>query len=970
MATKTQWSKTGLKLVCDVSSTPVPEPKQVYAIPVIPVDAAPLITVTLETLSDSRNGIRVAPTCIPLPAVEAEEWSLWWKWAGAATWSSRAVDAAGFSFLLEQPNPNTTYQFRLQRTCGAQVYDYPTASITTNADPVVTLLVPIEQSITAVQEVADDAAATANAAQAAANTASAGISAINSDDILSRAKKPQLISDYNAEWQIQTKLGVQSNALGITTDKLAYEAKVTALTSFLNGLSPSWSDTAQDTPLGTGGGQTLRAKWADIATYRTALQTAISGAQSNNAQAAAIASAATTAMQKAAYTTDGVMLDGRTLAGGSITAATMANSNSTNLIPNPNSEATAPAGGWPIGAWEAVALNLSDVNAYSGNNDRILGPSGFASLTPNIPTVEGEQFYFEAQAKANSGGAAKILIIPKDKTGTPISYPASSVNSAFSYSKLSFNATMPAGTCSVVFAIQNNTASGYCWFDNLYAGKVLVSGMIGANAVVAGTVAAQAITAKNLIVANFDNLFTNPNGVPPYAGYSSSRNYDHDRWAVTDAGSPNGYSHLLNATAQGHEIGVGFHQDEGTALQVCGGERYYMTARFNGGGGIYWFATKKTGEVTGSGLVVGAASWAVTPLTLRVPDNSAKLNIYAFCGSGACTVTDLYLRRMADSNLIVDGTFTALFQRFGNDLQSTNYSPGSSSAACTGLRLSSAPYNAYEIGNPNPIPVQGEVGSNLIVAGYKAATLADQVFNRSISYSTPGTYTWVAPQGCKYVRAVVCGAGGGGGGAYTTTYGGGGGGGGSAISVDIPVVPGNSYSIIVGAGGLGGVTSADGGDGGDSSISGINGETGIALAIQKGKGGKGGKKGTSTAYGAGGNGGAIGSTVTINGGIGSATAGTVGGSGGSASYISSASTACAGGGGGCNSDGGASVDCLGGVLISGPAGAGRGGASPLGIGQGHVSNGQISIGPGSGGYGMRVGYQAGDGGPGFVSLRW
>jgi hypothetical protein len=73
-------------------------------------------------------------------------------------------------------------------------------------------------------------------------------------------------------------------------------------------------------------------------------------------------------------------------------------------------------------------------------------------------------------------------------------------------------------------------------------------------------------------------------------------------------------------------------------------------------------------------------------------------------------------------------------------------------------------------------------------------------------FTTPGTYSWTAPVGVKSVSAVVVGGGGGccnlGG---ADTYGtGGGGGGGLTYGNNIPVVPGQSYTVFVGAGGANG----------------------------------------------------------------------------------------------------------------------------------------------------------------------
>ena len=85
---------------------------------------------------------------------------------------------------------------------------------------------------------------------------------------------------------------------------------------------------------------------------------------------------------------------------------------------------------------------------------------------------------------------------------------------------------------------------------------------------------------------------------------------------------------------------------------------------------------------------------------------------------------------------------------------------------------------------------------------------------KTLSYTTPGTYTWTAPEGVTSVTATVAGAGGGGGGGIKyqihkvgTSHGssgysnGGDGGNGDKQAKTINVIPGNQYTIVVGAGG-------------------------------------------------------------------------------------------------------------------------------------------------------------------------
>jgi hypothetical protein len=63
-------------------------------------------------------------------------------------------------------------------------------------------------------------------------------------------------------------------------------------------------------------------------------------------------------------------------------------------------------------------------------------------------------------------------------------------------------------------------------------------------------------------------------------------------------------------------------------------------------------------------------------------------------------------------------------------------------------------------------------------------------------YTTPGTYSWTVPDGITSVSVVCVGGGGSGG-----THGTGGGGGGLGWKNNITVIPGQSYTVVVGAGG-------------------------------------------------------------------------------------------------------------------------------------------------------------------------
>ncbi len=188
------------------------------------------------------------------------------------------------------------------------------------------------------------------------------------------------------------------------------------------------------------------------------------------------------------------------------------------------------------------------------------------------------------------------------------------------------------------------------------------------------------------------------------------------------------------------------------------------------------------------------------------------------------------------------------------------------------------------------------------------------------SQTTAGTYYWTVPCGVTSVNIELWGAGGAGGGVLANTFpaAGGGGAGGAYVRTDnYAVIPGKTYKIVVGAGGVG--VSGGNGTSGESSyfldentVCALGGKGGSVgkLKYQSGSGGEqvsSGNIGFSGAYSYYGGAGAKGSS--------GATAGGGGGSAGNASNGTSASGtsgAVAVTGGGAGADAGSSASALGG----------------------------------------------------------
>lgn len=236
---------------------------------------------------------------------------------------------------------------------------------------------------------------------------------------------------------------------------------------------------------------------------------------------------------------------------------------------------------------------------------------------------------------------------------------------------------------------------------------------------------------------------------------------------------------------------------------------------------------------------------------------------------------------------------------------------------------------------------------NILMAAAGASTAAPP---GQVTYTTQGTYSWVAPAGVTSV-CVVC-VGGGGGGSYDNgyySYRSGGAGGGLGYGNNIPVTPGSVYQIYVGARGDGGYSqSTIGGDGSRSLFRDVSAGVDLVYAY-------GGRGGTGSGVSAGGDaagprltgkglGGSTSSSTTVTGGGGGA--GGYGGNGGNGGYSGvNAQPGSGGGGGG------------GGSAIGGSSYGGNGGGVGL-FGQGgNGSAGALGTngGAGSGGFGTLFG---------------
>lgn len=230
-------------------------------------------------------------------------------------------------------------------------------------------------------------------------------------------------------------------------------------------------------------------------------------------------------------------------------------------------------------------------------------------------------------------------------------------------------------------------------------------------------------------------------------------------------------------------------------------------------------------------------------------------------------------------------------------------------------------------------------GTTLGASGWSDPVLfITSVTPGELAYTTPGSFSLVVPANVSSISAVGIGGGAGGG----NSEGGGGGGGALAYKNNVSVTPGETLTVIVGAGGAaqsaGGATQikrgstilleALGGAAGNGNGGGLGGQ--ISFGIYADGGGNGGDGGGNTFGGTGGGGG--------TGGYGGSLGNLSGGNGGKGGVNGSVATAGVGGAGGGGFHGG-------GIGI---AGGGGGGTGILGLGSNGIAAASTGIGGGGG----------------------
>lgn len=294
--------------------------------------------------------------------------------------------------------------------------------------------------------------------------------------------------------------------------------------------------------------------------------------------------------------------------------------------------------------------------------------------------------------------------------------------------------------------------------------------------------------------------------------------------------------------------------------------------------------------------------------------------------------------------------------------------------AITGYVVVASPGGAFNSGASSPITVSGLTnGTAYTFKAYAinafgngplsaASNSVTPQIPQQIEFTTAGTYTWVAPAGLSpSTVSVVCV--GGGGSCGSNQYGGGGGG--LGYKNNYSVTAGNSYTVVVGAGGF--VSS-----GLNTGVSGENSyfvSTGI---VRGGGGGGSGAAGTYTGDGGGNGGTAFGSGSGYPNWSGGGGAGGYAGNGGNGAVNGTSAGSNGAGGGGGGGGGGNGSSGGGGVGLLGQGASGNGGATG-GSGQGGFggsggTNGNYNPGGLYGGGAGQASTNTGQGGGGAVRI--
>lgn len=180
-----------------------------------------------------------------------------------STWSS------GIPSWLADANlgTNTTIVGATYRTNWGNLYNARTTLLNAIAAKAKTLADAAQSTANTAQSTASTAQSTANTAASNAINALNQLTTIGSDNYLSKNEKPWITKEYDA--LIAEQAGITASAGSMyPTELAAYTNALSALTTYLNGLSPAYNSYTTDTSIV---GTTFRAKFNDAYAAKQAL---------------------------------------------------------------------------------------------------------------------------------------------------------------------------------------------------------------------------------------------------------------------------------------------------------------------------------------------------------------------------------------------------------------------------------------------------------------------------------------------------------------------------------------------------------------------------------------------------------------------------------------------------------------------------------------------------------------------------
>jgi hypothetical protein len=274
-------------------------------------------------------------------------------------------------------------------------------------------------------------------------------------------------------------------------------------------------------------------------------------------------------------------------------------------------------------------------------------------------------------------------------------------------------------------------AAGTAWTDVLVA----TTGLFGQ------------LFANNLVVANFDNLIPNPNSdqAPPTGGWPSG-SFESAGLLVNPSYARTGNSCRVVSDYTGNTVTKGIQI---TPVIPCAvgdqflGQFWAFSGSATGAAGLYiswrnasysevastFLTTPLTGVYTKSSFIAQAPSGlGVIGFSVSIAGSSIRNQDVFF--------DDLYFRRMADADLIVDGTLQALVARvpllYSLDMRSgsdeNGYHAGTAISAPIGYRISANGFTSTLLGGAT-FTAQVELGYGVNIAGYQLSGLATRAMS-------------------------------------------------------------------------------------------------------------------------------------------------------------------------------------------------------------------------------------------------